>query len=191
MISKSGGPRAGCAVRKWVWCACQRHAGWRSVRAGPSFAGWCPHPTGSCLRFSLPGHGRLETASGFIRHVPDLALATRGRQGVNKDVKRPPPLRKAARHRPVSTLTLTAGRRGPAQRARISPVAGLARSSPKGVTTLPAEPAGAPPPPSSRRTLRQTPGGLPPAWTGTFPAPSGDGSAHSMTRGLEGVEEMG
>jgi hypothetical protein len=88
----------------------------------------------------------------------------------------PPRIRKAARHRPVSTLTLTAGRRWPAQGARISPVAGLAdppvRTSREGIPfrliLLPAEPAGAPPPPSSRRTLRQIPGGLPPAWTGTL-----------------------
>ena len=130
---------------------------------GPKIAGWCPHPTGSRLRFSSPGHGRLKTVSGFIRHGPVLALTIRGRPGDSACTPRPPRIRKAARHRPVSTLTLTAGRRGPAQRARISPVAGLARSSPKGVTTLPAEPAGAPPPPSSRRTLRQAPGGLPPA----------------------------
>jgi hypothetical protein len=50
----------------------------------------------------------------------------------------PSRIRKAARHRPVSTLTLTAGRRWPAQGARISPVAGLAdpprRASRKGTS---------------------------------------------------------
>ena len=96
---------------------------------GPKIAGWCPHPTGSRLRFSSPGHGRLKTASGFIRHGPVLALTIRERQGDSACTPRPPRIRKAARHRPVSTPALTAGRRWPAQGARISPVAGLADHS--------------------------------------------------------------
>ena len=47
---------------------------------GPIVAGWCPHPTGSGVRFSLPGHGRLKTASGFIRHGLGLALTIRERR---------------------------------------------------------------------------------------------------------------
>jgi hypothetical protein len=88
----------------------------------------------------------------------------------------PPRIRKAARHRPVSTLTLTAGRRWPGTRGKDFSGGWLGRSArqnvPQGhplrLILLPAEPAGAPPPPSSRRTLRQIPGGLPPAWTGTL-----------------------
>jgi hypothetical protein len=93
-------------------------------------------------------------------------------------VQRPLRIRKTVRHRPVSTPAPAAGRRWPAQGTGISPVAGLAghpvRASRKGIPfrliLLPAEPAGAPPPPSSCRTLRQEPGGLPPAWPGTFRA---------------------
>ena len=69
-------------------------------------------------------------------------------------------------------------------------MAGLALR-PSRALKLPAEPAGAPPPPSFCRTLPQAPGGLPLVWTGTFPGPSGDGSGMSVTRGLQGVDKMG
>jgi hypothetical protein len=56
------------------------HARGGATARGPIVAGWCPHPTGRGLRFSLPGHGLLKTASGFIRHGLGLALTIRERQ---------------------------------------------------------------------------------------------------------------
>ena len=70
----SGGPRAGCAVRK-MGLACmfplsRRHAGWRKPRAGPSIAGWCPHPTGSNVPFSAT---RTRAAQNGGWHSPTRA----------------------------------------------------------------------------------------------------------------------
>ena len=190
----SGGPRAGCAVRK-VGVVCmpplsRRHAGWRNPRAGPSVAGWCPHPTGGGV--PLP---RCPDTGGSKRRVAfsDTGLALRFRSGsaraLDSTSRRPSRIRKTARHRPVSTPAPAAGRRWPAQGTGISPVAGQAPAR-EGRDTCQLSNAGAPPPPSSCRTLRQAPGGFPPAWTGTFPGPSGSGSAESVAQGLESVEEM-
>jgi len=156
-----------------------------------------------CARARVSPDGvRIRQAVACVSHYPDTGgskrhpassgtcLTLRWQRGDARASRHPPRIRKAARHRPVSTLTLTAGRRGPTQRARIYPVAGLALR-PSRALKLPAEPAGAPPPPSSCRTLPQAPGGLPPVWTGTFPGPSGDGSGMSVTRGLQGVDKMG
>ena len=38
---------------------------------------------------------------------------------------------------------------------------------------------------------RKHPEAFPPAWTGTFSVPSGDGSGISVAQGLEGVDKMG
>ena len=181
MKSKSGGPRVGCAVRK-VGVVCMvrfrgGHARGGATARGLNIAGRCPHPTGG----RVPLFRRPDTG-GRKRRVAssDTGWALRWQCGnaraLDYGSERPSRIRKAARHRPVSTLTLTGGRRWPHTRGKDGSGGWLGRSTRQGsrkgipfrLILLPAEPAGAPPPPSSCRTLPQAPGGLPPAWTGTY-----------------------
>jgi hypothetical protein len=140
---------------------------WRGSRAARASPDDVHIRQAVACRVLPPGHGQRSAAGGIVRHGLGLALTIRERQGQGVLTPCPPRIRKAARHRPVSTLTLTAGRRWPGTRGEDLSGGWLGRSSCV-VILLPAEPAGAPPPPSSRRTLRQAPGGLPPAWTGTL-----------------------
>jgi hypothetical protein len=104
--------------------------------------------------FWLPGHGRPQRLVAFSDTGLVFALTMRERQGAARKRHALSRIRKTARHRPVSTLTLTAGRRWPAQRARISPVAGQAPAR-EGRAICQRSNAGALPPPSTCRTLRQ------------------------------------
>jgi hypothetical protein len=152
------------------------HAGWRRLRAGPNIAGWCPHPTGDRVPLSAARTRAAETAGGFVRHGLGLALTIRERQTPQASNAMPSPHPQGgppqARFHPhPGCRPALAGTRGKdfsggwlGRSARRD----VPQGHPFRLILLPAEPAGAPPPPSSRRTLRQIPGGLPPAWTGTL-----------------------
>jgi hypothetical protein len=167
---------------------------------GPMSAGWCPHPTGLAgAPCRQPGHGqRLRdgwhsptrawpfvdgAGAPALLHFEVMHVRCRS---IERDMhERQPRTRKTARHRPVSTPRLAAGRRGPAQGPGVCPVAGQA-ARPKGPRDPPAElyrclassfvlphvPAQSRRP--SPRPARHVFG------------PSGSGSAWSMARG-EGV----
>ncbi len=131
--------------------------------------------------FRQPGHGPRHQGGW---RSPARAWPSVGNAGAPARLRQPR-IRKTARHRPVSTPTLTAGRRGPAQGARISPVAGQP----------PAFQETGKPPAEQRRCFASSrspphvtavPEGFPPAWSETFSGPSGSGSGSSMAWG-EGV----
>lgn len=82
-----------------------------------------------------PARTRAAAKSG--RHSPTRAWPFVENAGAPASLDQPH-TRKTARHRPVSTLNLAAGRRRPAQGPRISPVAGQALR-PMGTRGLPAE----------------------------------------------------
>jgi hypothetical protein len=191
--SQSGGPRAGCAVRKVGWCACPvRDAvacGVAQLARGPDIAGWCPHPTGVACRLIA---ARTRAAQNGIRLHPARAGPCVDDPGTPEPPKRPcpPRIRKAARHRPVSIPTLAAGRRWPAQGARISPVAGLADPPVRTSRRAPVQAD-----PAASGTRRCTASSIvPPHVTADtrrpssrldrhVDDPSGDGSATMMARG--------
>lgn len=77
-----------------------------------------------------PGHGQRLKGG---RHSPTRAwpfVAGAGAPALHRSeaMRRQPRTRKTARHRPVSTPRLAAGRRGPAQGPGVSPVAGSGRA---------------------------------------------------------------
>ncbi len=175
MKRKSGGPRAGCAVRKWVRCPClrqkRRHAGWHERVRGPEIAGWCPHPTGRAVPFPKARTRALERGLWPCPARAEPCVAdpgTPGRRRLNaKPFPNPqggPP--QARFHpRPGCRPALAGTRNGNVSGGWLGPPG---HAWPSG---LPAERGLALPPPSFRRTLRQTPGGLPPARPATFANP--------------------
>jgi hypothetical protein len=102
----------------------------------------------------LPGHGRPQRLVAFSDTGLAFALTMRERQGAARERHALSRIRKTARHRPVSTPAPAAGRRWPAQGTGISPVAGQAPAQ-EGQGICQRSNAGALPPPSTCRTLRQ------------------------------------
>ena len=189
MSSKSGGPRAGCAVRKWVWCACPAFAvacGVAQLARGPDYrrmvsasdrqwrAASCHPDMGSCQR-RVASSGTSWPCVDDPGAPEQLTL----RQTPSPHPQGGPP--QARFHPHPDSRPALAGHKGRGfVRWLAWPILrlGIPLEIPFRLILLPAEPAGAPPPPSSRRTLRQTPGGLPPAWTGTL-------TIHPVTGALE------
>jgi hypothetical protein len=170
------------------------HAGWRRLRAGPNFAGWCPHPTGESRAACSPARTWAAISGGWHRPAragpcvddPGTPGRLTLRQTPSPHPQGGPP--QARFHPHPDCRPALAGHKGQGFvrwlawpiRPSGRPIEGL----PLRLILLPAEPAGAPPPPSSRRTLRQAPGGLPPAWTDTFPVHPVTGAHGVMARGL-------
>jgi hypothetical protein len=171
---KSGGPRAGCAVRKCVWYACSVGNG--NMRSGASLRAARKSPDGVRIRQAgrchspAPGHGNGKAACGLVRHGLGLALTIRDaraaapeRRAFPESARRPatgpfpsPPRLPAgaSRHKEQEYLRWLAWSAGHDGRRDCQRNFGLAL-----------------PPPSVHRTLRQTPGGLPPARPATFASP--------------------
>jgi hypothetical protein len=81
---QSGGPRAGCAVRKWVWCACPAFAvacGVAQHARGPEYRRMVSasdrRSRAACW---LPGHGRPQRLVAFSDTGLAFALTMRERQ---------------------------------------------------------------------------------------------------------------
>jgi hypothetical protein len=150
-----GRARADASEDGWYGCACGAHArgGATRARARVSPDGVRVRQAVAC-RLLAARTRAASTACGILRHGLGLALTMRERQGAARERHALPGIRKTARHRPVSTPAPAAGRRWPAQGTGISPVAGQAPAR-EGHGICQRSNAGALPPPSTCRTLRQ------------------------------------
>jgi hypothetical protein len=171
---------------------------WRGSRAARASPDDVHIRQAVACRVLPPGHGQRSAAGGIVRHGLGLALTIRERQGQGLLTPCPPRIRKAARHRPVSTLTLTAGRRWPDTRGEDLSGGWLGRSSRQGV------PQGHPvqADPAASGTRRCTASSIvPPHVTADtrrpssrldrhVDDPSGDGSTRMMAWEVEGGEKI-
>jgi hypothetical protein len=163
-------------------CACRcfrndMHGGGATLR-GPMSAGWCPHPTGPAVpvppaRTRAAAQGRAAfsgTGLAFRCRCGGAGAAPLGSDAApTPHPKDGPPQARfhpQAGCRPARADTGARGFSG----GWVRPCARRDR------VTCQLSNVVAWPPPSPCRTLRQNPGGLPPAWSDTFPDPPAAGA---------------